>query len=287
MTPPYLRSIDDIREEQEAILERELDPDMAMASDYVSGALDDAQAAAVRARIARDPAFADLVEPLFIAARHEASAGRITPAERQQKYLELRRRIGMPDALPLAPDNTRIAFASEMRDHRRRERRKHAYLFAAILAMTLVMPALYSVVKWWRNDVGLYNRVAWGATQTVPLLGGATVTLASGTRLVKVADYGSAQRLVFLTGEGTFDVPPGSTLPPLEIQTQSAVVTVRGTRFTVSAYEWAPTVVTVERGVVEVVGRDAEGDRMSGPAVQLRAGQRLRAVRGMPPQVLP
>ena len=282
MTDRFLRTLDDIKEEQDALTERQLDPDMALASDFVTGALPEHEAARVRERIARDRDFADLVEPLIEAYEQRRPGAVVTRAEQQRKYLELRRRVGLPEID--AGDAAAERFAKEIEAERRRARRNRRLAIAASVLILIVPAALYQGMQLYRAGV-LSNRAPWGTTQRVPLLGGSTVELASGTRLEKLRDFGEANRTVILTGEASFDVAK-SDLPPVVVRTQSAEITVTGTRFRVHAYEWEPTVVSVEEGTVLVRARNADGEPF-GPALAVGAGQRARAIKGYQPERLP
>jgi len=283
MSEHFLRSLDDIREEQEAILERELDPDMALVSDYLTGELSEEENSRVRERLHKDPAFRDLADPLILAYEHGPKATPLSRVDLERKWLDLRRRIGLPD-LPGArtgPDPQVERFRAEVHRSDRNTRTRRIVVFAASLLMVIGVPVVYGVYTLFHSN----DHTTWGVTQTVDMLGGSTATLASGTRLLKQLDFGTKNRSVVLRGEATFDIVPGSG-PPVEVATQSAYIDVTGTAFTVHAYESEPTTVTVTRGTVIVQGRDGALNRIGTP-LNVTAGQRVRVVQGYQPERIP
>ena len=281
MNDHFLRSLDDVREEQEALLERDLDPDMALVSDYLSGELTEEQNAMVREKLVKDPAFRDLAEPLMLAYEHAPRRAPLPREELERRWLELRRRIGLPD-IPgheRKPDAEMTRFRSEVEHTKRSSRKRMIFAFAAVMVLTLVPPGLMLVNKIRSSQV---ERTAWGSTEIMSLRDGSRATLQSGTRLVQIGEA-SVGREYVLTGEAAFEVTPGTT--PFVVWTGSASITVTGTKFTVHAYSYEPTQLSVSEGSVVVQPRNEDGDPF-GLQVKVTAGQRARIIRGFPVELL-
>lgn len=279
MTDHFLRSLGDIQEEQEARLEREMDPDMALVSDYITGELSEAQAAAVRQRIATDADFRDLAEPLLIAAEHGPRFQPMPRAHLERKWLELRRRIGLPDiAADAARDPSLDGFRATIKRERRRAIRNGALGIAALILIALMPQA----VDLYRRADNSWTFSGRGQAETrLPLPDGSSALVGPNTTLVGRRDMA---RSYHVNGEVTFDVVRATT--PFSVTTRSAHIQVVGTRFTVHAYAGEPTMVTVIEGVVLVREVDDDG-KPAGDSLSLTPGQRARVVRGYPPLMLP
>ena len=282
MSEQFLRNLDDIKEEQEAILEREMDPDMALLSDYLAGQLTDEQDAQVRARIQKDPDFRDLAMPLLLAAEHGARPSPLPRADLDRKWLELRRRIGLPElgAADPAPNAGLSAFRRQLKVEKRSAYKRIAIGFAALLVLAVLPP----VVIMYRNTIGGYTGTGWGRTEVVSMPDGSKATLSMGTQLVRIGDAGSSAREYVLKGEAEFNVVHGSA--PFVVYTQSAAITVTGTKFTVHAYLKEPTIVSVMQGTVRVQPRNSDG-KAFGLQLSVAAGQRARIVNGYPAEIIP
>src|SRR5687768_16143661 len=137
MTERFLQSLDDIREEQEALLERQMDPDMALVSDYAVGALSDDEAAKVRRRIQEDPDFRDLAEPLLLAYEHRTLRPRLSDDEQRRSFAEICRRVGIAPAAPADP--VVGMFQREVETAKRQQRRRRM-LFAAVFVLLMALP---------------------------------------------------------------------------------------------------------------------------------------------------
>ena len=280
MTDHFLRSLGDIQEEQEARLEREMDPDMALVSDYVTGDLSEEQARAVRERIATDADFRDLAEPLLIAAEHGPRFQPIPREQLERKWLELRRRIGLPDlARDPRTDPSLDSFRRTIAVEKRRSRRNWVLGIAALI-LFILLPNLIGGYRDIQDN--LHRTTEWGSAEIIALPDGSRATLSMGSKLSRIP-YG-AERTWILRGEATFEVVPSGTR--FIVETESANVIVTGTRFAVHAYRGEPTVVTVAEGSVHVQAKDAD-DEPIGPALQLSPGQKARAVRGLPAERIP
>lgn len=277
MTDHFLRSIDDIREEQEARLEREMGPDMALASDFAIGALTEQQAREVRERIQKDAAFRDLVEPLLVAAEH---GPRYEPMAREQvegKWLELRRRIGLPD---LSSDAVRDPSMQKLRDTIKRARARTRRAWAIGMAATIIVALLPLLYGGYQSDV--HSNSQWGATQAFTLPDGSQVALAGRSEITR-SQFGM-QRNWKLRGEGTFEVKHAGGVA-FVVETESAFITVTGTRFTVHAYRGEPTIVSVAEGSVRVSVKDLDGHATG--ALNLSPGQTARVTRGIRAELIP
>ena len=272
MRDNFIHSLDDIREEQDALLERQQDPDFALASDYAVGALSEDKAAEVRARIARDPEFRDLVDPLLLLAERGPS---FTPRPRhevEKRWNALQERIRRTSSDP-------DVLASVMKAQEARTRRRLLLLSAAsIILMVGILPAIRPVTRF----VQQFDQVVPpGATQIVDLGGGSTATLSSGSRLTQSGTE-TKRRFWFLTGDGEFHVVPGDPRP-FVVHTGAAEVVVTGTRFHVHGYRNEPAEVSVSEGTVQVWGIDDDGVPIGQP-ISLTVGERARVHRTRLPE---
>ena len=93
------RSTAELAEEELAHVRRE-DPDMLLIADYMSGALSDLEARRVDERLASDPAFYRLAEPLFRAReamQAETTRAYSNPYDVEVAWQELRQRLGLAE----------------------------------------------------------------------------------------------------------------------------------------------------------------------------------------------
>jgi len=282
MTDQFLRSLDDIREEHEAILEREMDPDMALLSDYLAGELSDEQDAQVRARIQKDSDFRDLAAPLLLAAEHGARPSPMPRADLDRKWLELRRRIGLPELTGSAPraDSAMAGYNKLLQSDKRSAFKRIAIGLAAVLLITIVPPA----VIMYRQTIGNYHGTDWGRTEIVSMPDGSKATLSMGTQLVRIGAAEPNTREYVLKGEASFEVVHSNV--PFVVYTESAAITVTGTKFTVHAYLKEPTLVAVQEGTVRVQPRNSDGKEF-GLQLSVAPGQRARIVQGYPAELVP
>ena len=89
---------DDLRELEDAAIERSMSPDSALLVDYLAGELPAAKAAEVRERLANDPEFREMARPLMD-VWNAPVAPALTPEELRRSWLDVRRRAGLP-AIP-------------------------------------------------------------------------------------------------------------------------------------------------------------------------------------------
>jgi ferric-dicitrate binding protein FerR (iron transport regulator) len=280
MSDNFLNSLDDISEEQESLLEMELDPDMALLTDFVDGNMPEPQAAEVRARLQKDPNFRDLAAPLLLARQHGPRPHPLPRAELERKWLELRRRIGLPELTdgPVV-DPAMDAFRAKISEHKRGEERRRWYFLAAVLVFTIVPIAGTQLYR--LRDRGSQHTSA--TTSSVFELGdGSRVTLKPNSEIKYSREF--LNRGVKLTGEADFDVVRTST--PFSVRTGSAIITVTGTHFTVHAYAGEPTIVSVTLGTVQIAALNEAGD-LTSKTLTLTAGQRARIVLGATPEIIP
>lgn len=278
MNDHFLRTLDDMREEQEALLERQLDPDMALISDYLAGELSEEENAKVRERLVKDPDFRDLAQPLIDLAENYPRRPPLAREELERRWLQLRRQIGLPEIAGHQGNNADVArLRTEFHRGRRSTRRLFIRAAAAAFVLFMIWPSIMFIGKIRNSQIG---RVPWGLTASKTLPDGSHATLATGTRLVVIEH----DREWMLSGEATFTVRPAAT--PFVVWTASAKVTVAGTVFTVHAYEHEPTQVSVAEGSVTVQARNEDGSAF-GPTITLGPGQRARVSRGQSPESLP
>lgn len=257
------------REIQEALLEREMDPDFALVSDYAAGELDAETAGSVVNRIQSDPAFAELAAPLLLAWE----APRVTePAgtdEVQRAWLQLRRRAGMPavpgQSEPAVLDDL-AAFQARAELARTKHLRRRVMRAAAVIAFLLVTP--YALIKYreiggsagldqeLKGFVGIpMDRVQQTTFQpmTNTLPDGSTwMGLEPGTSVSHQKEFRTG-RLVYFSGSARFHVAKGKG--EFTIYTLGAEITVVGTDFTVATAPDGATTVKVDDGTVLLRGR--------------------------------
>ena len=270
----FIHSLDDVREEQEALLERQQDPDFALASDYAVGALTEQQDREVRARIERDPAFRDLVEPLLALNERGPALKRPTRQEMETGWRKLLDRVRR-----LSDDPAIIRDLAVARESRSR-RRTALWSFAAVLAMFAILPAIPVFYELIRSTT---HRVPAGSTEVRELGGGSRATLFSGSSMTQ-SPSAVDSTLYFFVGDAQFEIVSGGKT--FVLHTRAAEIIVVGTQFHVHGYSEEPTTVTVTEGTVEVWGIDDEGVRFGQP-LSVTAGQRARVYRGKLPERLP
>ena len=283
------------REIEEAMLERELDPDFALVADYAAGALPPDAAETVRLRIEQDPEFRELAAPVLL-AWESRPAEPVDMAELTRAWLQLRRRAGMP-AVPgqndpaLAGDVA--AFNMRMERERSRRVRRRALQFAAAFAVLLAAP--YAAVRYLQDVapggerpatgfVGIptdhvQQVLAPGTTGTFP--DGSTWTvIRPGTSVSFVGRFREG-RVVYVEGDARFEVVKGAG--DFVVHTPGAEITVTGTRFTVTTAADGTTTVSVHEGEVRLRGRFDDPTRHRRVSV-LPAGQTGKVRRNAQPE---
>ncbi|MEM1044013.1 MAG: FecR domain-containing protein [Bacteroidota bacterium] len=136
--------------------------------------------------------------------------------------------------------------------------------FAAVLVFIL------------QRDAGFETyRTGAGETETVALADGSTVLLAEASRLM-VDTEDDGERRVRLTGEALFEILPNGE--PFVVETATALTTVLGTTFGVTAND-VETEVVLASGSVELATR-----LEAGQSVRLEPGHRSRVVGAQAPE---
>jgi RNA polymerase sigma-70 factor, ECF subfamily len=86
----------DLYESQEAIIERDQNPDSALLSDYIAGELPAESMADVAGRLERDAEFRELAEPLLMAWSVPPRSKPVTQQELLRSWLQVRESAGLP-----------------------------------------------------------------------------------------------------------------------------------------------------------------------------------------------
>lgn len=148
----------------------------------------------------------------------------------------------------------------------RAPRGRWSWLLAGGVAAAAVLAIAIGLMIWMQPRVSSVPR---GATQTLTLMDGSTITLSGGSTLSYPRSWGEEQRRVRLDGEAFFTVAPGDR--PFVVETFNADVTVLGTQFNVRAWRDDPnpeTAVALATGRVSVIahaGRPSPHDPPSRP----------------------
>lgn len=209
----------------------------------------------IAAALAAHPALDDVVRRLradrtaFDAAWEEA----VRPAEEPNPVVGRR-----------APDRQPVRASGARRWAWRSAVALSVVAFAAVLVVIL------------QRDAGFETyQTASGETETVALADGSTVLLAPASRLM-VDTEDDGERRVRLIGEALFEVLPNGE--PFIVETATALTTVLGTTFGVTASE-VETEVVLASGAVELATRLEPGQ-----SVRLEPGQRSRVVGAQAPE---
>lgn len=163
-------------------------------------------------------------------------------------------------------------------------------LMGALLGVGAVMGSTRLLWTWWH-----LHRVQWqqtlasatGQKLVRELPDGSVLTLDAASRAT-VVYYASRRQVRLHAGAAFFDVARAPDRP-FVVDAADVRVTVLGTRFCVEVQPGqAPRTVdvTVESGQVQVAPLPSAADAAPWPAVELAAGDALRAVPGAPPQRL-
>lgn len=285
------------REIEDAILEREMDPDFALVADYAAGELDAEAASAVEKRMETDPAFADLAAPVLLAWQAPPVTEPVSREELTRAWLQLRRRAGMPPVAgqsePAVLDDL-AAFQARVERARTRRLRRRVLRAAAVIAFLLVAP--YALIKYravggatgldqeLKGFVGIpMDRMQQTTFQpmTNRLPDGSTwMGLEPGTSVSYLKDFRTG-RLVYFSGSARFEIAKGKD--EFTIHTLGAEITVVGTSFTVATAPDGVTTVKVDDGTVLLRGRFDDPTEHRRVSV-LPAGQVGRVKRNAQPE---
>ena len=279
------------QEIHEAMLDRELNPDFALISDFACGELPEAKAAEVRARLETDPDFRELAEPLLLAYSVPPKTKPMSHQELLRAWLQVRRRAGMP-AVPGQDD---FDEREQLRAYYERKRKAHAresrgyFLRVASIFILLISIPMFGI--WWQRahvtppppPVAGVEEIRTFQSVTVKLPDGSAAALANATVMRYNSGFVGGRR-VHLDGEGRFEVVPSRGA--FYVTTESAEIMVTGTSFTLRAYKGQPTIVTVLEGTVQVRALFDKPPMLPSTLV-LRAGQAAQINRNSQPEILP
>lgn len=282
----FLRDPRDVREVHEAMLERELDPDFALISDYVCGELSEERATYVRARLESDPDFRDLAEPLLLAWSVPPKSKPMSHDELQHSWLQLRRRAGMPPVPGQEASDDRedlAAFFARRQRGRLRARRRTVLLAASIVFVLLGFP-LAGI--WWNRVFSpppATEEIRMYLEAPLSLPDGSTALLKPGSVMRYVTGFKRGREL-YLVGEGRFDVTRGEG--SFTVMTQTAEISVAGTSFTVDGRDGAATTITVHDGMLYVRPRFSDPTKYR-EKILVVTGQRAQVKPNAQPELIP
>ncbi|MCM1502831.1 MAG: FecR domain-containing protein [Bacteroidales bacterium] len=144
---------------------------------------------------------------------------------------------------------------------RNRKWKRIAYRSAAAILLPLCIMSIYLYERHTAEEgIGWTGRyVAYGNTDSLTMPDGSKVWLNSGSRIIYPEKFSGKYRLVYLDGEGVFDVMQDKS-KPMVVKTGNASVKVLGTRFNLKAYpEERTTEVSLLEGRVEFSVSDSAG----------------------------
>ena len=169
-----------------------------------------------------------------------------------------------------------VAIGERARDRESaRAPRARRWVWRSAVALAVVAFAAVLVVILQRDAGFETYQTADGATESVALADGSTVLLAPSSRLM-AETKADGERRVRLAGEALFEVLPNGE--PFVVETATAITTVLGTTFGVTASD-IETAVVLASGSVRLATRlDAD------QSVRLEPGQRSRVVGAQPPE---
>jgi transmembrane sensor len=242
------------------------DFDWRLLARYLHGQCDETEVPEVRAWLEADPTRRQVLYDLqWLLSRLDTVWAEVHP---DAAYSEVERRLDEPPMSVVPPQPAEVGDAGgTVRPRRARFVPRAA---AAIAACLVVGGALYHISDHSRGPAersAVSLATAAGQKTVVRLGDAALVVLGFDSRLELLPGLCGQRREVFLDGMAAFDVTTNAKEPFL-VRTRHLVVSVRGTRFGVSAYaEDATAEVATEEGEVAVRLAEAPGD-----SVLLRAG---------------
>ena len=238
------------------------------------GSLSPERAAAVRQRMADDPMYRAVIEPIVDAY----DAPPLSEAEFHEKWASFQRRAGISQvALEPAADAADLAaFEERVRGREGVWRRRLMKLAAAVLVVFTLFPISWLVLEWtfWTK-----HSTAANVTATIDLPDGSVATLSPSSGIKYLDDMtsgnGTFRRDVGMTGTVEFTVAPLVNTKRFEVTTRHAQIVAVGTRFRVEELDGF-TRVRVDEGRVTVQSR-RDGELVGTP-VTLDAGSSARAL---------
>ncbi len=248
------------------------DPDWDAFSRFVAGESDPAEAAAVNAWLAANPADAALARAVKSHAdRAESSAS--APLDVDAALRRVRATINSEVATDTAaPPLTVVRGDAPRRPVGVMAPRSKPWGRVAFAAAAAVL-AIVGVRAFTGAPAGVATErviaTAVGVRDSITLSDGSTVVLAPGSRLTVAASFETGDRLVTLEGAAYFDVRHDEA-HPFTVRSAGAEIQDVGTSFSVKTDAAGGVTVAVTHGIVAV--REASAAAPS--AVELRAGDR-------------
>lgn len=138
----------------------------------------------------------------------------------------------------------------------------------------------YAATKALEADNARTVTAARGQRGNITLNDGSKVRIGSETRLRSPADFGGLVRTLELHGAASFEVASGNSLP-FVVRAAHAIVTARGTRLTIGAYDGDPEVlVAVDEGeaTVRVADETQWTTLAAGEAIRIAKDGRVQAL---------
>ena len=232
---------------------------------FLDGELPPAEAEAVRAWIAADPAREALVRLMDAGAAEPDASG--APVDIEAALGRVHARMDEPTVLPFR----RPAQRTE------RHRAPGWRIAAAAAALLAVGGTLWQTSRGPAVDARSYATAA-GQRDSITLSDGTRVLLGPSSRVDVAAGYGRDTRDVSLTGEAYFEVVHNGA-HPFTVHAGEATVRDVGTRFVVRHDAGSAVEVAVTEGVVDVSAGAARVRLARGDRGALDAAGRLSAAR--------
>jgi ferric-dicitrate binding protein FerR (iron transport regulator) len=163
-------------------------------------------------------------------------------------------------------------------------------LIAAVFAFLMLLPV---AGIWWQKRGSVVApppdvvtlRTADLDDVDIPLPDGSHAVMAARSTLEYLGNFTTTREMKLL-GKARFEVVTGGSAKPFVVHTRTALITVTGTSFTVSAPAQRPTVVTVHRGNVAVQSLREDGTIV--PGIQIvQPGQTAYVPLDFPPKLQP
>jgi ferric-dicitrate binding protein FerR (iron transport regulator) len=257
-------------------LSADFDEDVEIAVDLAAGRLTTARAGEVRERLRTDADFRAVAQPILDAW----SAPAATQPDVERGWRDLISRAEDAGLAPLTP------YAVSIPMDKRERRRRMFVLLAASVAFIAVGATVFDywfnrrVVPVLTERTARESVVTWSpSSYTLP--DGSVIAMTTGASLNFVPGFANGREVTF-SGDARFNVEPGAT--PFVVKTETAIITVLGTTFNVSAHPGGPAIVQVIQGTVRIQSRTPMNPDI---VVRLEAGQRGRVMPNAAPESLP
>jgi transmembrane sensor len=209
---------------------------------YLAGEASAAEAQTVREWLAADPEHAVLLDDLRLIRR--VATERVPESSVDAAWAKVVHALEAPPRPAAAPAQA-IALVPSAQPLRMSRRVRLAALAAAAVVVALVGARFV-----WRAPAWRESSTEAAHRAVVRLRDGTQVTLAPGSRLRYLTDFGESHRDVYLDGEAYFQVAPDARVP-FRVRTARSVTQDVGTAFVVTAYgDQGATEVVVAEGRV-------------------------------------